>query len=124
MPTAPLTNPAFVENAKILAHSEELAVKTLFVTSSIIDQDVLVLNVTLEVHSFDVKPKGIANQNNLHQPNLKDVRLTRIVPMTSTARPMLACANLHVEQLQFVLPMNIVWPAYTKAVVNVKINWS
>ena len=98
--------------------------QALFAKSSITDQDVLVLNVTLEVHSFDVKSKGIANQNNLHQPNLKDVRLTRIVPMTSTAKPMLVCANLHVEQLQFVLPMNIVWQAYTKAVANAKINWS
>jgi hypothetical protein len=53
MPIAPSTNPAFVENAKILAHSEELAVKTLFVTSSIIDQDVLVPNVTLAVPSYD-----------------------------------------------------------------------
>ena len=53
MPTAPSTNPAFVENVKILAHSEELAVKTLFVTSSIIDQDVLVPNVILAVPSYD-----------------------------------------------------------------------
>jgi hypothetical protein len=122
--TVQLINHAFVEIVKIPALWEELVEQVLFAKSSITDQDVLVLNVTLEVHSFDVKPKGIANQNNLHQPNLKDVRLTRIVPMTSTARPMLACANLHVEQLQFVLPMNIVWPAYTKAVANVKINWS
>ena len=96
--------------------------QALFAKSSITDQDVLVLNVTLEVHSFDVKSKGIANQNNLHR--LKDVKPTRIVPMTSTAKPMLVCANLHVEQLQFVLPMNIVWQAYTKAVANAKINWS
>ena len=93
-----------------------------FAKSSIIDQDVLVLNVTLVVHSSDVKLNGIANQNNLNR--LKDVKPTRIVPMTSTAKPMLACANLHVEQLQFVLPMNIAWQAYTKAVANAKINWS
>jgi hypothetical protein len=94
-----------------------------FAKSSIIDPDVLVLNVTPEVHSSDVKPNGIANQNNLtNHPN--NVKPTRIVPMTSTAKPMSACANLHAGPLQCVLPMNIVWPAYTKAVANAKINWS
>ena len=122
MPTAPSTNPAFVENAKILAHSEELAVKTLFVTSSIIDQDVLVPNVTLEVLLYDASSIRIV-ETQFH-PLFNNALPIEIALQTPTAKPMLACANLLAEVHPCALPMRNAWPICTKLLANAKTSWS
>ena len=122
MPTAPSTNPAFVENAKILAHSEELAVQTLFVTSSTIDQDVLVPNVTLEVHSYDANSTRIVEAQ--FHPLYNNAHPIETALQTPTAKPMLACANLLAEVHPCALPMRNAWPVFTKLLANVKTSWS
>ena len=122
MPTAPLTNPAFVENVKIHAHSEELVVRTLFATSSTIDQDVLVPNVTLEVPSFDANSTPIVEV----QPHLLlgyNAQVTMTVLKTPTAKPTLACANLLADTHPYALPMRNAWQAFIKPLVNVKTSW-
>ena len=121
MPTAPSTNPAFVENAKILAHLEELAVKTLFVTSSIIDQDVLVLNVTLEVLSYDANSIRIV-ETQFH-PLFNNALPIETALQTLTAKPMLACANLLAEVHPCALLMRNAWPICTKLLANAKTSW-
>ena len=122
MPTAPLTNPAFVENVKIHAHSEELVVRTLFATSSTIDQDVLVPNVTLEVPSFDANSTPIVEV----LPHLLlgyNAQVTMTVLKTPTAKPTLACANLLADIHPSALPMRNAWQAFIKPLVNVKTSW-
>ena len=117
-----MTNHASAENAKTHVPYEEPADKMLFVKSSTIVQDVNVLNVTRDPHSYVASLIPIADHR-LHPSLLKDANPMKIVLTIRIAKRTSACASPLAAQPPYVRLTNVAWPLFIKHRVNASPSW-